>query len=49
MVSIPRAVVPGIAFVLAGVILAVLSGARLGAGFLAIGVVWIMRTLRAQS
>ena len=39
---------PGVAFIIAGTILAVLTGARLGGAFLAVGVVSIMRALRSQ-
>jgi len=49
MVSIPIAAVRGVALILAGVIVMVLSGARVGGGLLAIGVVLTMRAFRPQS
>jgi hypothetical protein len=49
MVSIPTAAVRGAAFMIAGIIVLVLSIARVGSGLLALGVVLTMRAFRPQA
>jgi hypothetical protein len=48
VVRIPRAVIPAVAVTIAGVITYAVTGGRIGTAAVALGVVWIMRTVRSR-
>jgi len=49
VVRIPTALIPALGITIAGVITYAVTGGRLGAAGVALGVVWIMRAVRSQS
>lgn len=49
VVRFPRAPIPAVAVTIAGVIVYAVTGGRIGAASVALGVVWIMRVVRSQS
>jgi hypothetical protein len=49
MVRIPKAVMPGAALVIGGLIGFALTNPHVGAGMVAAGVIWMMRSLRSRN
>ncbi len=48
VVRIPTALIPAVAITIAGAITYAVSGGRIGAAAVALGVVWIMRAVRSR-
>lgn len=48
MVTLPKAVVRGAALVIGGLISFALTNPHVGAGMVAVGVIWMMRGVRPQ-
>jgi len=48
VVRVPRALIPAVAFTIAGVITYAVTGGRIGIAAVAFGVVWIMRAVRSR-
>jgi hypothetical protein len=49
VVRIPTALIPAVALTIAGLINYAVTGGRIGAGLVALGVVWIMRAVRSHA
>jgi hypothetical protein len=49
VVRIPTTVIPAVGITIAGVITYAVTGGRVGAAGIALGVLWIMRAVRSKS
>jgi hypothetical protein len=49
MIEIPKAVIPGAALVIGGLISFALTNPHVGSGMVAVGVIWMMRSLRPRN